>query len=205
MNLQDEFLKYGYKDILTQKDVSGFGVNLKPVIDFEHKPEELIAIYISEDKDELFFLLNGIAYKADYLCGKWDDLIRVLSIVNRKSDSYSRMKYNVIQLIICSNDSDKSKASDLSVSRKIFINGDIDDNNGIDINENEEVELPFYDIDSDKIILDVDKVNRLRKLLPEDTELLSLLRNDYQTNGRITDFVFQQKEFNQIKEWIEKW
>ncbi len=205
MNLQEEFLKYGYKDILTQKDVSGFGVNLKPVIDFEHKPEELIAIYISEDKDELFFLLNGIAYKTDYLCGKWDDLIRVLSIVNRKSDSYSRMKYNVIQLIICSNDSNKSKASDLSVSRKIFINGDIDDNNGIDIDENEEVELPFYDIDSDKIILDVDKVNRLRKLLPEDTELLSLMRNEYQTNGRITDYVFTEPEFEQIKEWIEQW
>ena len=205
MNLQDEFLKYGYKDILALKDVSDFGVNLKPVIDLEHKPEELIAIYISEDKDELFFLLNGITLGTDYLCRKWDDKIRVLSIVNRKSDSYIKIKYNVIQLIVCSNESDRSRATDLSISRKIFINGDIDDDNRIDIDEDEEVELPFYDINSDKISLDVAKVDCLRNMLPKDTKLLSLMRNEYQTNGRITDYVFTEPEFEQIKEWIEQW
>ena len=77
MILQDEFKKSGYTDILIENEATEYGINLEDIFDLNKKPEELISIFISDKKDELFFLLNGDELEINTLCDRWDDRIRV--------------------------------------------------------------------------------------------------------------------------------
>ena len=67
MILQEEFKKNGYKDILVGDIASEYEINLEDVFDIEQKPESLLSIFISDQKDELFFLLDGDLEKIDSL------------------------------------------------------------------------------------------------------------------------------------------
>lgn len=55
MILQEEFRKNGYKDILVEDSASEFEIDLEDIFDLKQKPEELLSIFISEQRDELFF------------------------------------------------------------------------------------------------------------------------------------------------------
>ena len=85
MILQEEFMKNGYKDILVGDIASEYEINLEDVFDLEQKPEELISIFISDQRDELFFLLDGDLTEINSLCDYWDNRIRVFMIINGKS------------------------------------------------------------------------------------------------------------------------
>ena len=98
MILQEEFEKCGYKDILVGDNDPNYKINLVELFDVEHKPEELIGIYISEQRDDLFFLLNGDKKDIKCLCEDWDNKIRVFSIMNNNSMEFKKLKYNIIQL-----------------------------------------------------------------------------------------------------------
>ena len=68
MILQEEFRKNGYKDILVEDSASEFEIDLEDIFDLNQKPEELLSIFISEQRDELFFLLNGDLKEINALC-----------------------------------------------------------------------------------------------------------------------------------------
>lgn len=70
MILQDEFKKSGYTDILIENEATEYGINLEDIFDLNKKPEELISIFISDKKDELFFLLNGDELEINTLCDR---------------------------------------------------------------------------------------------------------------------------------------
>lgn len=55
MILQEEFKKSGYKDILVGDTASEYEIDLEDIFELNHKPEELLSIFISEQRDELFF------------------------------------------------------------------------------------------------------------------------------------------------------
>ena len=59
MILQKEFEISGYKDILIENIASEYEIDLNDIFDINQKPEELLSIFISEKRDELFFILNG--------------------------------------------------------------------------------------------------------------------------------------------------
>ena len=82
MILQEEFKKSGYKDILVGDTASEYEIDLEDIFELNHKPEELLSIFISEQRDELFFLLDGDLEEIDSLCDCWDDRIRVFTIIN---------------------------------------------------------------------------------------------------------------------------
>ena len=42
--------------------------------------------------------------KIDTLCDYWDDCIRVFTIINGKSETIHKLKYNIVQLIVYSGD-----------------------------------------------------------------------------------------------------
>lgn len=172
MILQEEFKKSGYKDILVGDTASEYEIDLEDIFELNHKPEELLSIFISEQRDELFFLLDGDLEEIDSLCDCWDDRIRVFTIINGKSKALHKLKYNIVQLIVYSEDTpDKSREGNLLISRKIIIKGDMADKEQIVIDDDEVIELPFHMIPVDAFAPDEEQMKQLSQLLPENEDL----------------------------------
>ena len=209
MILQEEFKKSGYKDILVGDIASEYEINLEDIFDLEQKPEELLCIFISEQRDDLFFLLDGDLMEIDSLCDRWDDRIRVFMIINGKSEEIHKLKYNIVQLIVYSREiPDKSREGNLLISRKILIKGDMTDNNQIVIDDDEVIELPFHMIPTDAFAPDVEQMKRLSQLLPEDEGLLALMEKKLKRVNRkeredVLDKSFKVQDYEQIKEWLK--
>lgn len=210
MVLQDEFKKNGYIDILVGDVASEYEINLEDIFDINMKPEELINIFISEKRDDLFFLLNGDFKEVNDLCDYWDDRIRIFMIVNGKSKAIHKLKYNIVQLIVYSGETpDKSREGNLMISRKIIIKGDMTDKKNIVIDDEEGIELPFHMIPENAFAPNEEKVDQLEKLLPEDENVLNLMERKHKKvkkteKGGKLEKSFETKEFGMIKEWLEK-
>lgn len=210
MILQEEFKKNGYKDILIGDIACEYEINLEDIFDLNQKPEELLNIFISEKKDELFFILDGDLMEIDSLCDCWDNRIRVFIIINGKLKGIHKIKYNIIQLIVYSGDTpDKSREGHLLISRKIIIKGNMTDKNQIVIDDNEVIELPFHMIPTNAFAPDEKKMRQLKLLLPEDEELLVLMErkhrkvNKKEKNGEL-DKSFETQDYERIREWLER-
>lgn len=210
MILQEEFRKSGYEDILVGNIASEYEINLEDIFDLDQKPETLLGIFISNQRDELFFLLDGDLEKIDSLCDEWDNRIRVFTIINGKSKGIHKLKYNIVQLIVYSRGTpDKSREGNLLISRKIIIKGDMTDKNQIVIDDEDVIELPFHMIPADAFAPDEEQVKRLSQLLPEDEELLVLMEkkqkkvNKKEKEG-ILDKSFEVQDYERIKEWLKR-
>ena len=210
MILQEEFKKSGYKDILVGNMASEYGINLEDLFDLDQKPEELLCIFISEQRDDLFFLLDGDLMEINTLCDRWDDRIRVFMIINGKAEMIHKLKYNVVQLIVYSKELlDKSREGNLLISRKILIKGDMTDKNQIVIDDDEVIELPFHMIPTDAFAPDTEQMKRLSQLLPEDEGLLALMEKKRKRVNRkerdgVLDKSFEVQDYEQIKEWLKR-
>ena len=210
MILQEEFKKSGYKDILVGNMASEYGINLEDLFDLDQKPEELLCIFISEQRDDLFFLLDGDLMEINTLCDRWDDRIRVFMIINGKAKAIHKLKYNIVQLIVYSKENlDKSREGNLLISRKILIKGDMTDKNQIVIDDDEVIELPFHMIKRDAFALDVEQMKRLSQLLPKDEGLLALMEKKRKRVNRkeregVLDKSFEVQDYEQIKEWLKR-
>lgn len=210
MILQEEFKKSGYKDILVGNIASEYGINLEDLFDLDQKPEELLCIFISEQRDDLFFLLDGDLMEINTLCDRWDDRIRVFMIINGKAEMIHKLKYNVVQLIVYSKELlDKSREGNLLISRKILIKGDMTDKNQIVIDDEEVIELPFHMIPTDAFAPDTEQMKRLSQLLPEDEGLLALMEKKRKRVNRkerdgVLDKSFEVQDYEQIKEWLKR-
>ena len=210
MILQEEFKKNGYKDILIGDIASEYEINLEDIFDLDQKPEELLGIFISEKKDELFFILDGDLMEIKSLCDCWDDRIRVFIIINGKSKELHKLKYNIVQLIVYSGDApDKSREGNLLISRKIIIKGNMMDKKQIVIDDNEVIELPFHMIPANAFAPDEKKEKQLEQLLPEDEGLLRLMEekhrkvNRKERDGEL-DKSLKIQDYERIKEWLER-
>ncbi|WP_133966208.1 hypothetical protein [Eubacterium limosum] len=210
MILQEEFKKSGYKDILVGDMASEYEINLEDIFDLDQKPEELICIFISGQRDDLFFILDGDLMEIDALCDLWDDRIRVFMIINGKSKAIHMLKYNIVQLIVYSgNTPDKNREGNLLISRKIIIKGDMSDRDQIVIDDDEVIELPFHMIPTDAFASDVKLMQRLSQLLPEDEELLVLMEKQQKKVNRkekegVLDKSFKVQDYEKIKEWLKR-
>ena len=209
MILQEEFKKNGYKNLLIGDIASEYEINLEDVFDLEQKPEALLSIFISDQKDELFFLLDGDLEKIDSLCDYWDDRIRVFMIINGKSKAIHKLKYNIVQLIVYSEETpDRSREGNLLISRKIIIKGDMTEKDRIVIDDEEVIELPFHMIPADAFAPDAEQMKQLSQLLPEDEELLAIMENKRKRVNRnkkegVLDKSFGEQDFEKIKEWLK--
>lgn len=210
MILQEEFKKSGYKDILVGDIASEYEIDLEDIFDLEQKPEELLCIFISEQRDDLFFILNGDLMEIDSLCDRWDNRIRVFMIINGKSEEIHKLKYNIVQLIVYSRETpDKSREGNLLISRKILIKGDLTDKNQIVIDDDEVIELPFHMIPTDAFAPNVEQMKRLSQLLPEDEGLLALMEKKRKRVNRkeregVLDKSFEIQDYEQIREWLKR-
>lgn len=209
MVLQKEFEKSGYNNLLVEDIAFKYEIDLEDIFDLNQKPEELLGIFISEQCDEMFFLLNGDSMGLNDLCDRWDDRIRVFTIINGKTKAFHKLKYNIVQLIVCSGEStDKSREGDLYISRKIIIKGDMTDKEHIVIDDDEAIELPFHMISADAFAPDEEKMKQLGQLLPADEELLMLLEKKQKKTIRkekqgVLDKSFEVQDYEKIKGWLE--
>ena len=210
MILQEEFKTNGYKDLLVGDIASKYEINLEDIFDLDQKPEELLSIFISDQRDELFFLLNGDLAEIDSLCDVWDDRIRVFTIINGKSKAIHKLKYNIVQLIVYSEGiPDRSQEGNLLISRKIIIKGDMTDKDRIAIDDEEVIELPFHMIPTDAFAPDVEQMKRLSQLLPEDEGLLALMEKKRKKVNRnkkegVLDKSFGEQDYEMIKGWLKR-
>lgn len=210
MILQEEFKKGGYKDILVGDMAPEYGISLEDIYDLEQKPEELISIFISDQRDELFFLLDGDLTEINSLCDYWDNRIRVFMIVSGKAKEIHKLKYNIVQLIVYSEGiPDRSQEGNLLISRKIIIKGDMTDKDRIAIDDEEVIELPFHMIPTDAFAPDVEQMKRLSQLLPEDEGLLALMEKKRKKVNRnkkegVLDKSFGEQDYEMIKGWLKR-
>ena len=176
----------------------------------DQKPEELLCIFISEQRDDLFFLLDGELMEINTLCDRWDDRIRVFMIINGKAIAIHKLKYKIVQLIVYYKENlDKSREGNLLISRKILIKGDMTDKNQIVIDDDEVIELPFHMIPTDAFAPDVEQMKRLSQLLPKDEGLLALMEKKRKRVNRkeregVLDKSFEVQNYEQIKEWLKR-
>ena len=209
MILQDEFKSNGYLNLLDSANIIDDEINLEDLFDIDDKPVELLGIYISQNRDELFFVLDGNIMDINELCDTWDDRIRVFAIINGKNTDIHRLKYNIVQLIICSDDNpDKNREGNLLVSRKIILKGNMSDRNKIILDDDEAIELPFHMSPIKDFLPDEEQIGLLRRLLPEDESVFSLLKRQHKKAKRkehegIIDKSFSVQDFEKIKEWLE--
>ena len=209
MILQDEFKSNWYLNLLDSANIIDDEINLEDLFDIDDKPVELLGIYISQNRDELFFVLDGNIMDINELCDTWDDRIRVFAIINGKNTDIHRLKYNIVQLIICSDDNpDKNREGNLLVSRKIILKGNMSDRNKIILDDDEAIELPFHMIPIKDFLPDEEQIGLLRRLLPEDESVFSLLKRQHKKAKRkehegIIDKSFSVQDFEKIKEWLE--
>lgn len=210
MILQTEFEACGYQDILKENAAAQCGIDLEDLFDLDDIPGELLGIYISDLKDDLFFLLDGDSSSINELTNRWDDRIRVFTIINGKKEAIRRLKYNIVQLIVCSREiMDKSREADLYITRKIIIKGDLSDKSQIVIDDAEAIELPFHMIPAGTFTPDAEKSSQLNRLMPEDPALLSLMKTGRtavrrKEGLRIQNKIFEGSEYDKIKEWLER-
>ena len=210
MILQEEFIKHGYTDLLRVCDLSEYGFDLADLYPPEEKHEELLGLFISEARDDIFFLLDGNNMEILPLCRKWDDSIRVFTIANGRSNAVEKFKYNIVQLIVYSGEEpDKSSECNLMMSRKIIIEGDLTDRERVRIADDEAIELPFRMISADAFIPDPEKKAHLEQLIPNNESLLKLLTADLKKAKRKEGASTQKKtldadNYNKIREWLEK-
>ena len=210
MILQEEFKKSGYKDLLVGDIASEYEINLEDIFDLDQKPKALLSIFISDQRDELFFLLDGDLAEIDSLCDVWDDRIRVFTIINGKSKAIHKLKYNIVQLIVYSEGiPDKSPEGNLLISRKIIIKGDMTDKDRIVIDDDDVIELPFHMIPTDAFAPDVEQMKRLKQLLPEDEGLLALMEKKRKRVNRnkkegVLDKSFGEQDYEMIKGWLQR-
>lgn len=208
--LQEEFLKNGYKTILNEKNGNTYHINLDDIFDVDNKPSELIEIYISEQQDELFFIIDGNKRDINELCDIWDDRIRIFTILNGKGEVIQRLKYNIIQIIICSDDMpDRNRERNLCISRKIILKGKIRPDAQVYIDDDEAIELPFYMISAEVFLPDKEQINELEQLLPSKNDsILDLLKKKRKKMPRRNresniEKSFDNGDFKKIKRWLE--
>ena len=212
MILQDEFNNSGFIDVYNNDVSEKCGINFADLFDPQQRPEGLLGVYISKTMDDLYILIDGMEKDANSLCDEWDDQIRIFTIANGNSAVVQKLKYNVIQLVIYSSGhQDKSKETNLLISRKIFIKGEITADRQIFIDENEAIELPFYIIKGADESQDEERqeqLDQLKELLPKNKKLIKLL-DEYRTksskkeNNGITGKTFKKSEFDDVSRWIK--
>ena len=204
MILQDLFKEYGYSNI--DDDINGerTGFFMNYFLDEnDKKPSELLGIYLSKNQDELFFVLNGEGKSITRLCQKWDFMIRNFMIFGSEDrEVLEQLQYNAVQLILFQSDIiERAEELTLNISRKIFLRGKFDKTGKILLDSDEELELPFYLIQSDTSDINQNLEVELKRCLPDNNPSLKFL-------GQIRKKVnkpsksFSKNEYELIQRWL---
>lgn len=208
--LLEIFNEKHYISIKEKSIAQRFGIEVEYLYDNEKYPNELFDIYISENKNELFIILNCIDLQADIseICDDWDQ--KLLALSNFGMTDLYNLKYNMVQILICTEDNlDRIVEGSLNISRKIILKCQIDSNGNFLINDDEAVEIPFYMPRFKEMLKDEKLASELNAIIPDSSfDENSVFFKQYTRKNRAhNNLVFSMTDDVQKKfeSWLEKY
>ena len=206
------FEKYNYTSIKEHSKAEEYGIEVRYLYDENDNtkyPDELMDIYISENKNDLFILLNcDYCEDMNNVCNVWDQ--KLLMLTNFGMNNLYKLKYNMVQLLICTGDNiNRIIEGSVNISRKIILKCEKDENNSLYINEDEAVEIPFYMPEFKEILNDKELNVELNKIIPNnDLEENTIFFKQYQKKNRSNNnIVYSMTEEVQkrFESWLKKY
>lgn len=222
MNWMECFETYKYRSIYTTRDVDKQDIDLDFFLDDDCVFTELREIYISENEDEMFLVLQPDT-EADIhvFCEEWDSrILNFLNFGNRtvgfERSKIEKMRYNIIQIILVGNGtknklgkeymrtpSDLEEQKSTSISRKVFIECSEND----ELNMENKILLPFWYDEFNNENKENDLEDQLANLLSGLNKDNTLFQVHNKPDGRKSGGeknVFTSEEFDEIKGWLVK-
>lgn len=211
MILQKLFSEHGYCDITEKENALTYKLLVGLFYEDEQIPKELKYLYMSKTCDELFIVLDGRNQNLRRLCEKWDQKISIFIVFGSdKEDVTQKLKYNVIQMILCEDSiDDRSEEGSLNVSRKILLPCTFKDGGDIEIPDTEAVEIPFNIVSVGDFKVNSKAMNNLKSYIPDSsTEDLDFLNKpikkvERNKNSNKVPKSFTEDQFKKIKEWLD--
>ena len=208
------FDENNYTSIKERSKAIELGIDVKFLYDEnddDNYPKELLDIYISENRNELFIILNCANLQADAdiseVCNAWDQKLLLLSNFGM-TDLY-KLKYNMVQILICTDDNiDRIVEGSVNISRKIILKCDEGDDGNFYINEVEAVEIPFYMPKFGEISNDNDRIMELKSIIPNEYDKInSSFFKTYQKNNRPNNnraYYLPEEVQKRFESWLEQ-
>ena len=208
MELLKIFKKNKYTSIKKRSRAKELGIEVKFLYDENDNgkyPDELVDIFISENKNDLFILLNcSECEDLDNICNAWDQKLLVLS--NFGMNNLYKLKYNMVQLLICTEDNiDRHVEGSVNISRKIILNCQIDLNGNFLINDDDAVEIPFYMPEFNEVLNDKKLASELNNIIPNDdfNENSIFFKKYHKKNRSSNNLVYSMPE--EVQKRFESW
>lgn len=210
MQIKDVFDKYNYVNLMNKEMSIDMGLFVEIFYDEDDFPEELKGIYMSKERDELFFIFDYLTYSVKEKCMFWDRKISsFVSFGSEDRNLLDKMKYNITQVILnYDNTYDSELESSLTISRKVFVPCEKKHNGEYHIDENSVLMLPFVPINQKSYIADSKLLFSLESCLPNDRELDFLSSPVKKVQKIVIENVikksYNETQFEAIKGWLEK-
>ena len=190
------FFDYRYTSVFRQADSD----ILKGLTHIKNSVDRLTDVFISENRDELFFLVDARECEnLTDICKKIDD--KICWFINfgcNNEEAIRKFKYNIVQIILFVQEKiDDTVENSLSISRKITIKSSYEEGKW---KTQEAYKLPFYM--SKNISTNINQTNAdyLVSLLP-DKNSCSFLYEHY-TDGEKLPAIDEDLK-KAIKEWLK--
>lgn len=210
MQIQDVFKKYNYVNLMNKEILNDSGLFVEIFHDDDDFPEEIKGIYISKEKDEIFFVFDYSTCSIKEKCMFWDRKISsFVSFGSNNRELIDKLKFNITQIILdYDNVYDSELESSLIISRKIFIPCKKNNNGEYHVDERNIYIFPFVPINQKIYIADSKLVRSLENCLP-NYDNLNFLNSPINKARRVEikneiKKSFNESQFEAIKGWLEK-
>lgn len=209
------FDENNYTSIKERSKAIELGIDVKFLYDEnddDNYPKELSDIYISENRNELFIILNCANLQTDTdindVCNVWDQKLLLLS--NFGMNNLYKLKYNMVQILICTDDNvNRLVEGSVNISRKIILKCQIDSNGNYLINDDDAVEIPFYMPKFEEKLNDKQLASELNDIIPDaNYEGNSVFFKQYTRKNRShNSLVYSMPEEvqNRFESWLDKY
>ncbi len=209
MILREQFENNKYQSILQKQNALDRKLYINFFYDDDNQiPKEVFDIYISAHGDELFLILNGDNQNIPKLCKGWDEKISSFMVFGSDERLVLRnLKYNVIQIILCSGEIiDRTAEGSLNISRKLILSYEMNAEGEIEIPDEEAVEIPFYLIPAGDFRIDEEIAKELSICMPESNNLEFLYsprKKEKNIKTGTPKMSFSENEYKIIEEWLK--
>lgn len=210
MQIKEVFEKYNYLNLMDKEVSTDMGLFVEIFYEEDFFSEDLKGIYISNEKDELFFVFDYLTGSIKEKCMYWDRKISsFIAFGSENRGLLKKIKYNITQVILNYSDIfDSEIESSLTISRKIFIPCKKENNSQYFVDEKSVFMFPFVPINQKSFIADSDVLFDLQSCLPNEEELgflsSSVKKVKKITRENVIDKSYNETQFEAIKGWLEK-
>lgn len=214
MTWQECFRKYNYRPLITDDMDGKRSLDIVMFLQDGKIPDELRQIYLSNQSDEMFIILQPKPEtKVEDYCNKWDN--RIMAFINFGAfsnggrETVHKIRYNITQIVLYGNlplmqcPDSFSEEKSIFISRKIFIQCSEDDV----FNSDSRLLLPFWYEELETVDIPQNQEEKLNSLLPTKSTAEFLCDERTKINRHKQPFEqlnFTKEEFLSVRGWLEK-